>query len=358
MTISSITYCEVPALSDWLHHTSVRFAIRSKDPVLVRLDRLISQYPSILKEPFKRMTILCDLFQTTKFWLKHAEKLFRENLPVNYPRLKGLEPERAMAIRALYECVTKKLCGDWSIPPWDEQRHNKVSEKLYEYFGLALSKDGIVTDEHQQAKYIIDTDRQLYKYRLWFRNGLAYQCPWWSENPQAPGMFLAQSSRGYPQSGGMIRKPPSPGRLPPEPMFKGWSGFIMTKGRQIYMTEQDIDKKTFHSTYKVKKIIAMAGTIGIDKGRILGVRADSGHYYPGQHNMHAFLMALMMYGVGLKRLTVYDYTGHIKCPADVFYNRNINWDDYVKGQQAEMQKRSQAASYLNPHPSNNPYIKS
>jgi hypothetical protein len=172
----------------------------------------------------------------------------------------------------------------------------------------------------------------LIKGRLMFRSGLAYQLPWWDATDKLTPR-LAESSRGYVP---MVRDGATGSA--------GFSGFVMTVNRDIFMLRHDFDSRRtknnqFHSSYTGGALVAMAGTILIQKGRIYGVRTDSGHYWPGLHNMNSFLMALRMYGAQISKITLYDFKNTDLGKADVFLAKNTNWDLYSKGHDAEMDKR-------------------
>jgi hypothetical protein len=216
---------------------------------------------------------------------------------------------------------------------------------MKKHFGAALSHHGHKNDK--EFGMVEFDKKQLYKYRLWFKNGLAYQLPWWTKS-QPKLMVLANSRHGYVR----IRRPGGGG----VPQVGGWSAFVMTMDRQIYMTKHDFDPKRvgnnyFHSSYNGGQRVAMAGTIAINNGLITGVRTDSGHYQPGLHNLNAFLWALKMYQVDLRKISLLDekgdwvggdattdWLGDVLCSAEDFLHSGRSWDLFRKGAQREQTK--------------------
>src|SRR5262249_51190192 len=147
--------------------------------------------------------------------------------------------------------------------------------------------------------------KQIYKYRVWFKHGIAYQIPWWIEG-YAGGKVPTDSAHGYVE---IKRTNPQNPNGPKTGQTAGYSGFIMTSDREIFMTEQNLYKHRFHSSYNGGKPVTMAGTIKIENGVITAVRPDSGHYKPGLHNLTTFLWALTMYQVNLSKISLYDFQG-------------------------------------------------
>src|SRR5579871_4311049 len=117
------------------------------------------------------------------------------------------------------------------------------------------------------------------------------------------------------------------------------------------MTRHDFDSKRvggnfFHSSYNGGNRVTMAGTIGIMKGQIIGIRSDSGHYKPGLHNMNAFLWALRMYQVDLRRIALFDHAGDrvggASYTAENFLRDGKKLEAFLKGARQEQQKLDHA----------------
>jgi len=145
-----------------------------------------------------------------------------------------------------------------------------------------------------------------------------------------PDVMLAESDRGYValKRGGALQT-------------KDWSGFIMTMSREIFMAKQDARGRVFHSSYTGGNRVAMAGTIGIFRGRITGIRTDSGHYAPGLHSLIAFLWALKMYRVNLKGISLLDPGGaliHDNAEQFLVHKKNEEQKEFNEGAQKEEQK--------------------
>jgi len=122
--------------------------------------------------------------------------------------------------------------------------------------------------------------------------------------------------------------------------------------RQIYMTKHDFNatrttNNYFHSSYNGGQRVAMAGSMNVCNGLITGVRTDSGHYQPGLHNLNAFLWALKMYHVDLRKISLLDEKadwvgGTVMYSAEDFVNSGKSWDLFTKGAKREQTKLDQA----------------
>ncbi len=327
--MKNFNYTKLPSSAQWRQDSSVALAFRKHDIALTRIDELIDDYHGE-KEIGKRGLILCDMFLTLEYWFKmletHAGKFEAGRLP---------------AMRALFAVVVKDLGPFFADRDGHVASPTKISTEMKKYFGAGLSNHGYKNDEEHGM--VAFDKKQLYKYRLWFKNGLAYQFPWWTKG-QPSVMVLANSRHGYTR---VVR--PGGGGVP---QIGGWSAFVMTMDRQIYMTKHDFDPKRFgsnhfHSSYNGGQRVAMAGTIAINNGVITGVRTDSGHYQPGLHNLNAFLWALKMYHVDLRKISLLDEKGDwvggdILCTAEDFFYSGRTWDEFRKGGEREQQKLDSA----------------
>ncbi len=312
----AIKYEAIPTLQKWQSDSSVTFAVRKQDKILVRIDALIARYHAAHGHGKIQSLILCDLFQTIEFWIKTYKG-----------GSKWVEKGRYFPILNLFEGVVCQLKLVFKV-----NNDVAVSNCMKEMFAVGMDKSGCVTDENQDMKTFDEV--QLTKYRVWFKGGLAYQLPWW-DNSTSLRRQLANSSHGYlPVSRGGAAQ------------SLNYSGFVMTLSREIYMTKQDIAKNHFHSSYNGGMRVTMAGTILIEDGRIHGVRTDSGHYQPGLHNAYTFLSALVMYQIDLKRINVYDFKNDFVATADKFIAQPHKWSTFLDGQATEQQKTFERRQFL------------
>lgn len=175
-------------------------------------------------------------------------------------------------------------------------------------------------------------------YKLYFKNGLAYQYSWWTKPPGA--RVLAESKRAYNREAGV------------KGLRQDFGFFVMSMSRDIYMMKQgDIGKgyRTFHSAYLAGDTIMAAGSMLIERGVIKGIRNDSGHYHPTASQTIALLQALRMLGVNLTNVDMYDYDNIKIDKAPKFFHDNAKWDLLLQQRDATAaQNRSVARSRPRP----------
>jgi hypothetical protein len=325
--VNVIEYKEIPSLSQWQKDSSVTLAVRTKEPGLIRIDELIADYANSANVRSERGPLLIDLFLTIEYWFKMRETVAHK-----------VEEGRLPAMRGLFDIVVKRLGPYFADRDGRAATSAGVANGIKEFTGLGMSKHGYVADRNMGfAKFSAE---QVWSYRLWFKGGRAYQVPWWSGHPN--GKFeLANSKHGYSP---MIRRDPGNAVAP---AMIGWSPFIMSLSRFIYMTKHPFDATSrnnnyFHSSYNDGHRVAMAGTIHIDQGIIRAVRLDSGHYQPGVHNLTAFLWALRMYQVDLNSISMLDYRGDwvggIDVTAETFLRSGKSWEQFCKAAPDEASK--------------------
>jgi hypothetical protein len=332
-TMKDLNYTDIPAVSKWHHDSSVTFAVRKHDIALTRIDELLEDYQSALtaKSVGKKGLILCDLFLTLEYWFKMHEK---------YPG--KFEDGRVPAMRALLVVVLNKLGPFFADRDGVIPTRGQILAELKKYFGAGMADHGYKADKN--FGMVTFDKKVMYKYRVWFKQGLAYQTPWWVKG-HGSGKVLANSRHGYVA---IVR--PGGGAE----QMDGWSGFVMMMDRQIFMTKHDFDasrnkNNNFHSSYNGGDRVAMAGTICIKDGRITGVRTDSGHYQPGLHNMNAFLWALKMYQVTLKGISLYNEKGTLVADAEAFYSSGRTWEQFDDGGKLEQKKLDKAKAHREAH---------
>jgi hypothetical protein len=185
-------------------------------------------------------------------------------------------------------------------------------------FGRELSRCGREVDfEKRKTKYM--TEKEASQYRLRFKNGKAYQYPWWEEN--SPQMLVpVESSRSA--ADGPIHQYDDP---------KSKFGFFtMSMSRDIYMTKhmlgsENSENGIYHSSYLGGGPVMCAGSMLIAGGVIQKVKSDSGHYKPIDNNMLALLQCLRMLNVSIQNIMVVDYEGQVEEPAPTFFQANADW---------------------------------
>jgi hypothetical protein len=285
-----MNYTQIPSLSQWQKDSSVALAVRKTDVVLARIDTLLELYTAAAGDDAKRLIFLSDLFFTLDYWLK----IFRTN-PL-------MERGRQPAIQAFYERAAYALCDAFKCTI------NGLPRELELMWGRELSLCGVHTDlVKDQADYI--SRAEAAKFRLRFRDGKAYQLPWYQPSAWS-GPVLAESRHAH-EPNAFLRTALKPGALPND----HYGFFVLTMGRDLYMARHQAGgqghKGFYHSSYVGGDPIVCSGTMLIEKGVIKRIRFDSGHYQPQANNYRALVMALRMWGVSLANVAFEDFNAHL-----------------------------------------------
>jgi len=291
-------YYAIPTLAQWQKDSSVSLAVRKHDVILVRIDQLLDYHDAVRGKPHASV-VLCDLFFTLDYWLK----TYRTN--------RHMEKGRAPSVQALYECVVDELCKIFNCTV------NVLPRELELMFGRELSDVGVNVDINEthgwKAYYAKRSELPLFK--LYFKNGLAYQYQWWKK-PHGVRV-LANSANAYsPEAGAKA-------------VGKNYGFFVMSMSRDIYMMRHgQIGKsryRIFHSAYLAGDTVMAAGSMLITNGVIERIRCDSGHYKPTPANMVALLQTLQMVGVNLAPILMEDFLGQEVGRAIDFLQQHANW---------------------------------
>lgn len=315
----AIHYTSIPSKTHFQQDTSIRFAFRSDDKILVHLDFLLENYYA---KDHTRRAILLDLFFTCEFWLK----LYEEGH-------KKMRKERLAGIQALADAVVRALCALF------ECGYGELANVISEIYGRDMAKHGFTVDyDHKSAKYFSERERELY--RLRFKAGRAYQYKWWQENP-GHNLAVAESSRAFNPK--ISRRNNDNGTAK---ALTGFGTFIMTIDRALYMAMPSLGNGphtgTFHSSFTGGAAVAMAGTILIRNGIVEAIRPDSGHYQPTEMNMALLLQALAMYGVRLDRVKLFNFEGELLGDGLSFLRAHMSWKEFAKQREIERLHRKHA----------------
>lgn len=301
------SYGTIPSVKQFQGDSSVTFAVRGEDKILKHLDWLLERYHlhSRKGDAELQRIILCEIFLAANYWIK----AYHEYKP-------AMKKERYPAVLALFEVAVGQLCTllRCSRP--------MVAIQIEEIFGRHLSPEGASTDAREKPEYF--TARQLDLYRIRFRAGRAYH----------PGLDASSPLRLAPLDTApfffeIVRKA-TDGRH--ALANKGWGPFVMTMEREFYMTKHWFDdphhKNIFHSSYTHGRAISAAGTMYAEHGVIKGIRPDSGHYKPLEHNIVGALLALQMFAVPMDQLEVQDYAGERLGTAREFVMSRLTWAQF------------------------------
>lgn len=332
--VKTFVYSTIPTKSKFQADSSVTFAIRSSDRILTHIDWLLERYEHWTKQSdgsSLMKVILADLALTGRYWVTKSDGYLKST---DSHVLKNRYP----VVKALLRCAEACLCQHLGVTALE------LDQALDEMFGRQISGLGASIDNNGlNAQYLDATELELCKVR--FRGGLAYQSPWWQGKRSCfqSGPMLAESKRAYVacMRGGNAST-------------ENYGAFVMTLDRTIYMRKhalETVDKPgLYHSAYTRGGNVTMAGTMLIEKGRVLAVRNDSGHYMPTVMNMTFFLQALGMYGVNLSRVSVFSYEGTALGSAMDFLKTGsdptLSWAKFEKQMNQELSARGKAPRAL------------
>jgi hypothetical protein len=342
----ALTYSTMPSLSQFEKDSSVRFAVRHTDVVLKRIDYLLKRYnvqASLAPIDRTRETgeliniILCELYLTLSYWLR--ENRGGQRLPAVQQgqrnpdfRPRAMEAGREPAIAALFDRVVRELSGVFGCSA------GQVQQYIEEVFGRDLTQAGMTTDASKNGVYFDWYEREIN--RLRFKGGRAY-------HRNAKFILVPLNSKDYSPDVLIERKINGVKSVG----FYKWAGFVMTMDRRFYMakhhvaTPEDEDQQhnVFHSAYTGGGMVSMAGSMLIRDGKILGIRGDSGHYQPLNHNIVAALLALQMHGVELRRIKIYTHDAKDEKSSvgtgDKVVKRGLTWQQYLNARADLLSKR-------------------
>ena len=300
--MAELTYRHMPSVQQFKKDSSVALAVRDKDIILTHIDRKLQAYASAVasNEQNTADLLAMELFQSCNFWIAS----FNRRNPL---MLKGRYP----AVLALFEAVVNELATAFGLEKTkdgvDLYMAPKVASLMRDMFGFALHSHGVTLDVKESRAATLD-EAQRATYRVYFKHGLAYQRPWWTTGPDRLKLRLADSQHAAVPEG--LRN----ANLPGAQASPGYGTFVMTQDRNLYMAIHSLGESgtfagIFHSSYSGGSRVIAAGSMKIQNGRVLGYRADSGHYQPTEHSLRFLLQALMMYGVDCGRVELLNHLG-------------------------------------------------
>jgi hypothetical protein len=223
-------------------------------------------------------------------------------------------------VNDLFVKVVTRLSEDTTVPV------NLLPNWLTETFGRSMDAHGVEIDLTSRcAEYL--TAKEVEKFRLEFRGGLAYQQQWWRNNPK---LVLAESANVREGTKDLQAKQGRPG----DEITAGFSGYVMSMGGDIYTGPHftaDINSHhgRYHSSYFAGEAVLSAGEIKIEQGWVRQINNNSGHYRPGPEKLMMAVEVLATLGVNMADLKVEAY-GHGVVSGAAFLKR---WGARVVGAQ-------------------------
>jgi hypothetical protein len=199
---------------------------------------------------------------------------------------------REPAVMALYKFVVDSLCalfGGVTV--------NVLPRELEMTFGRELGHHGASLDADPGLAIYL-TREQARKYKLFFKEGRAYQYQWNSRRWKDKKLQLANSKDvGWKY----------PSRIKSNMFEAGYAGFCCSMSRDLYMAHHKggFDRDNFfHSSYLGGDTVMCTGSMEIVNGKIVGIKNDSGHYRPTLDHIVNVLETLQMFGVDLSVIKV------------------------------------------------------
>lgn len=305
--MKSITYKEIPTVKRFMSDSSVTFAVRGEDKILIHLDWLLERYHLYERKQDESLPqiILCEIFLTANYWIK--------SLKEKNPRMKE---GRYPAVLALFGAAVAELgrlfrCSD-----------REVARQIEEMFGRDLTPEGAKTDRKMHAR-MFGVD-ELALYRIRFRGGKAFH---YGLEPTGPKRLAPLDTAPFFTE---VARKGADGKM--NKTNEGWGPFVMTLEREFYMAKHWLGtpghSNVFHSAYTKGRPVSAAGTMLVEGGVIKGIRPDSGHYKPLEHNLVVALLALQMHGVPMRQLELQDYAGEPFGTAHEFVQSRLTWQQY------------------------------
>jgi hypothetical protein len=296
-------YKEMPSLAVWKKDSFVGtglFPRRADDLCLMRIDELLDLYPQ--SQGGQGLYITAEIFFTTMWWINNFKTQGSK-----------MDERRRPAILRLNLCAANQvaeLLAPCSI--------GEVTSKLKAMYGTGMSKHGKKTDRKQKPYYLGVLERE--KYRVIFRNGLAYRLQQsWGQEPAVKRVDTSRFDLDGDRKG---------------------TGFVMTLSGAFYVADLGPmaeftggNNVRFHSCLRGGEPILSAGTVSVVRGRITRIKNDSGHYEPVDESLAQVLRKLRFSRVDISKITVEregwrkieGETAPPACPGDKFLLANGNW---------------------------------
>ncbi len=315
-------FTEIPTLTQWLTYSPLDTAPsppRKQDAALAVVDELVSA----LERAESHGEIcyrLAELFFATMWWMNHHRQQ-----PGYKP---GSDSTRRTAMLSLNLCAANKLTKTLQCPI------GELAGTLQNIYGVEMGPHGIKTDgvDGSKGNYLDDAGRE--RWRVIFRNGLAYYfinaTVANSGRPPGDADLGLWDTRNYVDDAGR------------EGII-----FVMTMSGDLFARPASA-KGVFHSAFTRGRPVLCAGTIAVLQGRIIRICNDSGHYVPMDTALAKVLQRLRLQGVNLAAITVRDqYTlGQARNEKGQTYLRSLeNWKKEIDAMKDEGKQQKKLEEY-------------
>lgn len=288
----------MPQTHSWLRKSNVWHAKR--DAILCRADQSLEDYNLATPRSKEEVEALSELYFSLDFWLKEAQRGSKQVAATRIP-----------LVMELYSLVVGKLTTTTGLTA------NVLPRWLEETFGKGMVQHGYKKDfEQRSAQYF--TPEQIKKYRIEFKDGVAYQQSWWLNSSTLVKADTVTANPARDAAGKTML-----------PGHNFHQGFVLSMSRDFYMmqhyTPKGEAKETgrFHSSYFAGESVLCAGTVHIENGQFKAVTTASGHYAPGMSHLYNAVSTLAMMGVDLDEVLAWVYEQPKQKAADVLKNREF-----------------------------------
>jgi hypothetical protein len=273
---------KIPTYAEWTQLTAPRGGAAALTRLEVQITDAVRDFAN--RETFNRASQdkfdyyeqLLNLYLLTDRWLS------------------GQSPQSQTAairphVQALFSAVVYRLCEFFGVSV------NALPERLaraHQFKEMEYSHAG-------NHEYMIRDPRELEKYRLIIKSGVVTQ--WDDTRLRDEPVDTGSQHIGVPAGQGND----SPQACQYE------AGYVLSLWDELYMAKHDMNFDRFHSQYMGlshvgtsanrggASLVACAGKMTIDNGRVTHVSNDSGHYRPGAHTLLRVIWKLAMGGVNL-----------------------------------------------------------
>lgn len=259
-----------PSVAQWKKASSVTFALRSSDKLLLQIDELIGLYWEMRES---RYEIMYQIYRVSLYWMKHLGG-----------KVKG-EEKRLEAVAALNFFIRDRFKQDFKL---GEEEFDELLTALFGKPVHVAYEESEVFNTRRSVDYIVsETERR--KFKLVFRKGLTYK-----RDGDSLNLYDTSTDIGKDETAGEAI-------------------FVMDANGKIY-TGSYSRGMFHHSSFLAGGWSLAAGTMKVNRGQIAEVTPDSGHYQPGLQQMLNLTERLRTYGVNLRKVTVRMFTYYTDGP--------------------------------------------
>jgi len=271
-----------------------------KDVTMEAIYNLLSFNELKVADAGEQLWLLFDLFLALKTWLKNRKShnallklnaLFRKKSSY----LSGLLDIRAKAVEDLFGSICFMLANRLLCTV------NTLPNKLDEYFGKSLTKEGWETDKSNHPEYM---DKLIAnKFRVIFIEKKAYMVPWWEDSSDLTTDTAIKLELGDTKHASEDTRFMTDFTMPNEAYC------ILDMNGQFYVAPHGSDtgggRYTFHSSYLSGESVLCAGSVVITKGVFTFLSNKSGHYKPTPTHILHYLNALAIHGMAHDDITIH-----------------------------------------------------